>query len=247
MSGEVDWKVSQLVHLAKYGYFSKPDPKGFTAACQNVFHRARETPSRKLEDLAAVLSKTFDEINELVPDSDISDEVRHHLAPFYIFNSLWLCDCRSNNPLTGESLLEHCAQKRTEDDKEEPLQEERGWLDYSSLPGALSPNGLRDAPQCVYANGDLLWIGHVLQQSNGEKEIEESGWRAQLAPSGRRYSAVLVVSGPPFLPQPRRFRVVGSVATHHAGYLAASLGCKTFYFFWAAAEALRGSSPYNLL
>ena len=75
MGREVEWKASQLVFMAKWAYFTPTASKIFTPAAKETFHKALDHPCKKLEDLSAVLSKTFDQINQLVPDSDISDSV----------------------------------------------------------------------------------------------------------------------------------------------------------------------------
>lgn len=76
MNREVDWKASQLVFLATYAYFTPSEAKGIATAAKETFHRALDNPCKKLEDLSSVLYKTFDQLNKLVPDSDITDEVR---------------------------------------------------------------------------------------------------------------------------------------------------------------------------
>lgn len=77
MSREVEWKASQLVFLAKWAYFSPTASKIFIPAAKETFHKALDHPCRKLEELSAVLSKAFDQVNKLVPDSDISDQVSY--------------------------------------------------------------------------------------------------------------------------------------------------------------------------
>ena len=74
MQREVDWKASQLVFLAQWAYFSPSASKVFSTAAKETFHRALDNPCKKLEDLSAVLSKAFDQVNSLVPDSEIRDE-----------------------------------------------------------------------------------------------------------------------------------------------------------------------------
>ena len=75
MSREVDWKASQLVFLAQCGYFTPTASKIFTSAVKDTFHRALDHPCKKLEDLSALLFKAFEQVSQLVPDSDIPDEV----------------------------------------------------------------------------------------------------------------------------------------------------------------------------
>lgn len=78
MQREVDWKASQLVFLATWAYFTPSASKIFATAAKETFHRALDNPCKKLEDLSAVLSKGFDQVNKLVPGSGISDEVSNN-------------------------------------------------------------------------------------------------------------------------------------------------------------------------
>ena len=75
MQREVDWKASQLVFLAQWAYFTPTASEVFTSAAKETFHRALDHSSKKLEDLSTFLSKAFEQVNQLVPDSNISDEV----------------------------------------------------------------------------------------------------------------------------------------------------------------------------
>lgn len=78
MQREVDWKASQLFWLARLAYFTPVSPsatKTLIAAVKEAFHRALDGPCKKLGDLSLVLSKAFEQINTLVPASDLTDEV----------------------------------------------------------------------------------------------------------------------------------------------------------------------------
>jgi hypothetical protein len=75
MQREVDWKASQLVFLAQWAYFTPTAPKVLNSAAQRNFHRALENSSNKLEDLSTFLSKTFEQVNQLNRNSNISHEV----------------------------------------------------------------------------------------------------------------------------------------------------------------------------
>lgn len=78
MQREVDWKASQLVFLAQWAYFTPSASKIFSSAAKENFHKALDQPCKRLEDLSTVLLKAFDQVNTLVPDSDISDQVKSH-------------------------------------------------------------------------------------------------------------------------------------------------------------------------
>jgi len=72
---EVDWKASQLVFLARWGYFTPTASKVLTTVAKDTFHRALDSSCKKLEDLSSVLFKAFIQVNEWIPSSDISEEV----------------------------------------------------------------------------------------------------------------------------------------------------------------------------
>jgi hypothetical protein len=70
--------VSQLLWLARLAYFTPISPiasKFLLAAAKEAFHRALDGPCKKLADLSLVLSKAFEQINSLVPTSDLTEEV----------------------------------------------------------------------------------------------------------------------------------------------------------------------------
>lgn len=78
MNREVEWKASQLLWLARLAYFTPISPsasKALVNAAKEAFHRALDGPCKKLADLSLVLSKAFEQINSLVPTSDLIEEV----------------------------------------------------------------------------------------------------------------------------------------------------------------------------
>ena len=78
MNREVEWKASQLFWLARLAYFTPISPsasKVLVAAAKEAFHHALDGPCKKLADLSLVLSKAFEQINSLVPTSDLTEEV----------------------------------------------------------------------------------------------------------------------------------------------------------------------------
>lgn len=82
---EVDWKASQLVFLAKWAYFTPMASKVLSSAVKEAFHRALDSPCKKLEDLSAVLFKAFVEVNKSLPDGDMAQEVKEELALVVLF------------------------------------------------------------------------------------------------------------------------------------------------------------------
>ena len=66
---EVDWKASQLVFLVTLAYFTPSASKVLSTAMKEAFHRALDSPCKKLEDLSAVLLKAFVATNKLVTES----------------------------------------------------------------------------------------------------------------------------------------------------------------------------------
>lgn len=76
MQREANWRASQLSFLARWAYFSPGTSKVLSSAMKEAFHRALDTPCKKLEDLSTVLLNAFVEINEMVKTSgDVADEV----------------------------------------------------------------------------------------------------------------------------------------------------------------------------
>ena len=223
MQREVDWKASQLVFLAQWAYFSPSASKVFSTAAKETFHRALDNPCKKLEDLSAVLSKAFDQVNSLVPDSEIRDEASLVCTKSSKLK-LW-----SFFSFPGEISLEQFTQRRPKDSEEESNNETSRQLDWPGLFGPLPQHGLWTAPRFCSSGGNHYRIGHVLHESHAESDEEDKErrrWRSALVGSGHRYSVVVVVPEPALAPQYRRLGVVSIVGTRHSERSTASLGCK---------------------
>ena len=80
MQREVSWKASQIVFFARCAYFTPLVSKSLASAAKDTFFKVLDSPCKKLEDLSNLLSLVVNELSNLVPTGDFSDEVCRHFS-----------------------------------------------------------------------------------------------------------------------------------------------------------------------
>ena len=73
---EVEWKAEQLIFLAELAYFNKSVSSAMSNSAKENFYRALDSPCKRLEDLATVLTLTADRLSRLLEASDLPDETK---------------------------------------------------------------------------------------------------------------------------------------------------------------------------
>ena len=72
---EVSWKASQIVFFARWAYFTPSASKSLASAAKDTLFKVLDSPCKKLEDLSNLLSLVVNQLSELIPTGDFTDEV----------------------------------------------------------------------------------------------------------------------------------------------------------------------------
>jgi len=73
---EVSWKASQIVFFARWAYFTPSASKSLASAAKDTLFKVLDSPCKKLEDLSNLLSLVVNQLSELIPTGDFTDEVK---------------------------------------------------------------------------------------------------------------------------------------------------------------------------
>ena len=104
---EVEWKAEQLIFLAELAYFNKSVSSAMSNSAKENFYRALDSPCKRLEDLATVLTLTADRLSRLLEASDLPDETKSSWKDLLSGNVQKIRKKQETSAKSGNLWVEH--------------------------------------------------------------------------------------------------------------------------------------------